>query len=64
MFKIKSMHRSGSEAIRTQLKLLKPKREITDITNSQNTKRTIGQQSGQLFPNRWSLSNRNRLKLI
>ena len=52
MFKIKSMRRSGSEAIRTQLKLLKPKREITYITNSQNTK-TIGQQSEQLFPNRW-----------
>ena len=58
------MQRSGTEAIRTLLKLSKSKREITDITNSQNTKRTFGQPSEQLFPNRWSLSNRNRLKLI
>ena len=34
------MQRSGSEAIRTQIQPLKPKREITQITNSQNTKRT------------------------
>ena len=52
---VKSMQRSGTEAIRTQLQLLKPKREITNITNSQNTKRTYGQPSEQLFPKRWPI---------
>ena len=56
------MQRSGTEAIRTQLQPSKPKREITNITNSQNTKRTYGQPSEQLFPKRWPLSNRNRTK--
>ena len=32
----------------------------TDTFNSQNTKRTYDQQSEQLFPKRWPLSNRNR----
>ena len=41
----------------------KPKWEITNITNSLNTKRTFGQPSEQLFPKRWPLSNRNRLKI-
>ena len=58
----KSMQRSGTEATRTQLQPSKPKREITYITNSQNTKRTYGQPSEQLFPKRWPLSNRNRTK--
>ena len=44
------MQRSGNEAIRTQIQPSKPKREITKITNSQNTKRTYGQPSEQLFP--------------
>ena len=39
------MQRSGTEAIRTQIQPSKPKREITKITNSQNTKRTYGQPS-------------------
>ena len=56
------MQRSGTEAIRTQLQPSKPKREITNITNSQNTKITYGQPSEQLFPKRWPLSNRNRTK--
>ena len=56
------MQRSGTEAIRTQLQPSKSKREITNITNSQNTKRTYGQQNEQLFPKRWPLSNRNRAK--
>ena len=55
--KVKSMQRSGTEAIRTQIQLSKLKREITSITNSQNTKRTYGQPSEQLFPKRWPLSN-------
>ena len=41
-----------------------PKREITTITNSQNTKGTYGQTSEQLFPKRWSLSNPNRTKYM
>ena len=40
----------------------KTEREITNIINNQNTKRTYGQQSEHLFPKRWSLSNRNRTK--
>ena len=38
------------------------KQEITNITNSQNTKRTYGQPSEQLFLERWLLINRNRTK--
>ena len=47
---------------RTQIQSSKPKREITKITNSQNTTRTYGQPSEQLFPKRWPLSNANRTK--
>ena len=43
------MQRSGTEAIRTQIQPSKRKREITKITNSQNTNRTYGQPSEQLF---------------
>ena len=62
--KVKSMQRTGTEAIRTQIQPSKPKREITKIIimNSQNTKRTYDQPSEQLFPKRWSLSNPNRTK--
>ena len=56
------MQSSGTEATRNQTQPPKPKREITNITNSQNTKRTHGQPSEQLFPKRWPLSNRNRMK--
>ena len=56
------MQRSGTEAIRTQIQPSNPKWEITKITNSQNTKRTYGQPSEQLFPKRWLLSNQNRTK--
>ena len=55
------MQISGTEAIRTQLESSKPKREI-HITKSQNTERTYGQPSEQLFPKRWPLTNRNRTK--
>ena len=58
------MQRSGTKTIRTQIQPSKPKREITNITNSQNTNRTYGQPSEQLFPKRWPLSNRNRTKTI
>ena len=43
------MQRSGTEAIRTQPQPSKPKREITNITKSQNTKGTYGQLSEKLF---------------
>ena len=56
------MQRSGTEVIRTQIQPAKPKREISDITNNHNTKRTYGQPSEQLFPKRWPFSNRNRTK--
>ena len=54
---VKSMQRSGTEAIRTQIQPSKPIREITNITNRQNTKRTNGP-----IPKRWPLSNRTELK--
>ena len=56
------MHLLGTEAIRTQIRHSKPKREITKITNSQNIKRTYGQPREHLFPKRWPLSNPNQTK--
>ena len=49
-------------AIRRRIPLSKPKWDINKITNRQNTTRTNGQPSRQLFPKRWSLSNPNRTK--
>ena len=60
--KVKSMQRPGTEAIRTQIQPSKQNQEITKITNSQNTKRTYGQPSEQLFTKWWPLSNPNRTK--
>ena len=51
--KVERMQRPGTGAIRTQTQPAKPKREITKITNSQNTKRTYGQPNEQLFLKRW-----------
>ena len=56
------MQRSGTEAIRTQIQPSKPKREITNITNSENIKRAYGQPSEQLFSKRWPLSTQTELK--
>ena len=50
----KGTKRPGMYTIRTQLQL--PKREISKITNSQNTKRTHGKPSEQLFPQKASHS--------
>ena len=60
LIKVKSMQRPGTEAIRTQIQPSNPKWKIT---NSQNTKRTYGQLSEQLFPKRWPLSNPKRAKI-
>ena len=38
--------------------LSKPKRGMTKITESQNSKRTYGQTSKQLFTKRWSLGTK------
>ena len=48
--------------IRTKTLPSNPKREITKVTNSQNTKRTYGQPTEQLLPKRWQLSNLNQTK--
>ena len=48
--KVIRMQRPGTEANRTQIQPSKPKRETNKITNNQNTKRTYGQPSEQLFP--------------
>ena len=53
--KVKGMQISGIEAIRIRIQPPKPKREITKITKSQDTKRTYGQPSEQLFSKRWPL---------
>ena len=37
---VKSMQRSGTEAIRTKIQPSNPKRKITNITNNQNSNRT------------------------
>ena len=58
------MQRSGAEAIRNQIQPSKPKREIINITNSQNTKLTNDQPFDELFPKWWPLSNRNRTIII
>ena len=53
------MQRSGTEAIKTKIQPSKPKRGIIKITNSQNTKKTYGQPSEQLFPNRCLIFSQN-----
>ena len=67
IIKVKRMQRPVTEAIRTKVQPSKPKREITYMTNSQNTKRIYGQPSEQLFPKRWPFSDHffeNRTKMI
>ena len=44
------MQRSGTEAVRTQIQPSKPKRVITNITNSQNTKRHMVYRVSSYFP--------------
>ena len=56
------MQRTGTKAISTQIQPSKPKREITNITNSQTKKRTYGKPSERLVPKRRPLRNRNRTK--
>ena len=56
------MQLKGTKAIRTKIPPSKPKREITKITNSQNTKGPLGQPSWQLFPRRWLLNDPNQTK--
>ena len=53
------MQRSGTKAIRTQTQPPKPKRQITKIKTSQNTKITYSRPSEQLFSKRLPLSNPN-----
>ena len=48
--KVKRMQRSGTEAIRTQIQPLKTKREITNITNSQNTREHMVNRVSSYFP--------------
>ena len=58
------MQRSGTEAIRTQIQPSKQKREITKITNSQNTKRTYGQPSKVAYKVLTGVSSPGIWKLI
>ena len=50
ILKVKQMQKSGTEAIRTQLQPSKSKREITKITNSQNTKKHVVKRLSSSFP--------------
>ena len=59
LLKVKCVQRSGTAAIRTQIQPLKPKRETSIVTNSQNTKRIYGQTSDQLFPKKVGYQQHN-----
>ena len=48
--RVKSMQRSGTEAIRTQIQPFKPKREINNITYSQNTREHMVNRVSSCFP--------------
>ena len=56
------MQKPGTEAMRTQIP--KPKREITELTNGQNTKRTFGQPREHLFPKTWPSATQTQLKIV
>ena len=56
--RVKYMQRLETEAIRIQVLSSNPERETTFIKDSQNTKKTYGEPSKQLFPERWLLSNK------
>ena len=58
------MQKSGTEAIRTQSQPSKPRREIKKIINSQNTKRTYGLSSEQLFLKGGQSATQTELKII
>ena len=58
------MQRSRTEAIRSQFQPSKPKREITNITISKNTKRTYGQPSEKLFPKGGHSATETELKIL
>ena len=58
----KSMQKLATEAITAQIQPSNLTWEITNSTNIQNTNRTYGQPSAQLFPKSWPLSNQNRPK--
>ena len=59
------MQRSGTEAIRTQIQHSKPKREIANITNSQNTKRTyMVNRMSSYFPKGRHSATETELKII
>ena len=49
VIKVRSMQRPGTEAIRTQIQSLKPKREITKIKNIKNIKRTYCQTTENIW---------------
>ena len=58
------MQRSGSEVIRTQIHPSKPKREITNITYSQNTKEHMVNRVSSYFPKGGHLATETELKVI
>ena len=58
------MQRSRTDAIRAQLQHSKPKREITNITNSQNTKRTyMVNRVSSFFPKGGHSATETELKI-
>ena len=54
---------TGTRAIKKRIPLSKAKRGINKTTNGQNTIRTHGQPSGQLFPKRWDSATHTELKV-
>ena len=64
--KVRRMQSSGNEAIRTQIQPSKPKREKTNITNSQNTKikRNMVNRVSSYFPKGGHSATETELKII
>ena len=60
MMEVKIMQRSGTEAIRTQLQLSKPKPEIANITNSQNMVNRVS----SFFPKGGHSATETELRII
>ena len=58
------MQRSGTETIRTQIQPSKPKREITNITNSKNTKEHMVNRVSSDFPKGGHSATETELKII
>ena len=58
------MKRSGNEVIRTQIQHSKPKREITEITNSKTQREHMDNVVSSYFPTGGHSATQTELKII